>query len=348
MPPNFADIKRRLLAEREAAAATSSSPASSATPGSTAGGAPGASGASPPFDAAAASAALALSLTAERFAACRLTATIPTVFYVPDAASREVEAALLACVDAACHRSRWVALKARRLQQWGGVPTARGLQEAEALPPWLACLVDALMAAGVFPPDKRCVGGEAGRRGGGEAALPRAPGRAPAPSLTPHPPTHPPATPPPRPLRRPNHCLINEYLPGQGILPHTDGPTYFPCVATLSLGSAALMRYQRRGACTPVLAELLLAPASLVVTTGEAYTEHMHSIEPVAEEVVGATGAPCVNLAALGGGMAGVAAGDVLARGRRVSLTIRHVPPPQDAAAAAAAAVGEEGGGAMG
>src|SRR5256885_13581058 len=26
----------------------------------------------------------------------------------------------------------------------------------------------------------------------------------------------------------PNHVLINEYLPGQGIMPHEDGPAYYP------------------------------------------------------------------------------------------------------------------------
>ncbi|KAG0143944.1 hypothetical protein CROQUDRAFT_48041 [Cronartium quercuum f. sp. fusiforme G11] len=37
------------------------------------------------------------------------------------------------------------------------------------------------------------------------------------------------------PFIEPNHCLVNEYLPGDGILPHQDGPAYFPTVATLSL-----------------------------------------------------------------------------------------------------------------
>ena len=36
---------------------------------------------------------------------------------------------------------------------------------------------------------------------------------------------------------RPNHVLVNEYLPGQGIMPHTDGPAFFPMVSTVSLGS---------------------------------------------------------------------------------------------------------------
>ncbi|CAN1852390.1 Alpha-ketoglutarate-dependent dioxygenase alkB homolog 6 [Linum perenne] len=40
-----------------------------------------------------------------------------------------------------------------------------------------------------------------------------------------------------------NHVLINEYLPNQGIMPHQDGPAYFPVVAILSLGSPAVMDF---------------------------------------------------------------------------------------------------------
>ena len=31
----------------------------------------------------------------------------------------------------------------------------------------------------------------------------------------------------------PNHVLVNEYLPGQGIMPHTDGPLFHPTIATV-------------------------------------------------------------------------------------------------------------------
>lgn len=31
------------------------------------------------------------------------------------------------------------------------------------------------------------------------------------------------------------------YLPGQGIMPHTDGPAYLPCTSTLSLGSHTVL-----------------------------------------------------------------------------------------------------------
>ncbi|XP_065854437.1 alkylated DNA repair protein ALKBH6 homolog isoform X2 [Euphorbia lathyris] len=40
-----------------------------------------------------------------------------------------------------------------------------------------------------------------------------------------------------------NHVLINEYLPHQGIMPHQDGPAYFPVVSILSLGSPVVMDF---------------------------------------------------------------------------------------------------------
>lgn len=41
----------------------------------------------------------------------------------------------------------------------------------------------------------------------------------------------------------PSHVLINSYEPGEGIMPHADGPCYQPIVAILSLGSAAIFRF---------------------------------------------------------------------------------------------------------
>lgn len=45
------------------------------------------------------------------------------------------------------------------------------------------------------------------------------------------------------PIFKPNHCLVNEYHPGDGILPHTDGPAYVPTVATLSLESNTVYEF---------------------------------------------------------------------------------------------------------
>lgn len=41
----------------------------------------------------------------------------------------------------------------------------------------------------------------------------------------------------------PNHCLVNEYNPGDGILPHLDGLAYLPAVATISLESDTVYEF---------------------------------------------------------------------------------------------------------
>lgn len=41
----------------------------------------------------------------------------------------------------------------------------------------------------------------------------------------------------------PNHMLINAYAPGDGIMPHTDGPAYHPEVAWLNLGTNSLLAF---------------------------------------------------------------------------------------------------------
>ena len=41
--------------------------------------------------------------------------------------------------------------------------------------------------------------------------------------------------------RLPPFFLRDRYLPGQGIMPHTDGPAYLACTSTLSLGSHTVL-----------------------------------------------------------------------------------------------------------
>ncbi|KAF8543944.1 hypothetical protein BDD12DRAFT_818441 [Trichophaea hybrida] len=43
------------------------------------------------------------------------------------------------------------------------------------------------------------------------------------------------------PHKAPNHVLINEYNPGEGIMPHEDGGAYYGCVATVSLGAPIVL-----------------------------------------------------------------------------------------------------------
>ena len=118
---------------------------------------------------------------------------------------------------------------------------------------------------------------------------------------------------------QPNHVLLNAYLPGQGIMPHQDGPLYHPGVCIVSLGAPAIMRFTRKhcdgvgaplmvgeqAACqTPwcmllicmrwqqrVLGAMQIAPStkpvlsvalmprSLLVFSGEAYENCLHGID---------------------------------------------------------------------
>ena len=40
-----------------------------------------------------------------------------------------------------------------------------------------------------------------------------------------------------------NHVLLNEYTPGQGIMPHVDGNLFFPTITTVNLGSHAILKF---------------------------------------------------------------------------------------------------------
>ncbi|KAH9957814.1 hypothetical protein BC827DRAFT_1137379 [Russula dissimulans] len=127
------------------------------------------------------------------------------------------------------------------------------------------------------------------------------------------------------PHRRPNHVILNEYNPGQGIMPHQDGPAYHPVVATLSLGSHTVMHYYDVPARTPTLT-LFLEPRSLVITTREQYTERAHGIDALAEDRVGDF--ELANVGLLGKGDSGAALlvdGEALQRQARYSLTCRDV-----------------------
>ena len=41
----------------------------------------------------------------------------------------------------------------------------------------------------------------------------------------------------------PNHILLNKYKPGDGIMPHKDGPAYYPYVVILSLNSGLFLNF---------------------------------------------------------------------------------------------------------
>jgi alkylated DNA repair protein alkB family protein 6 len=80
----------------------------------------------------------------------------------------------------------------------------------------------------------------------------------------------------------PNHCLINEYEPGQGIMPHEDGGAYASVVATVSLGAPIVLDLYERSeeghARGSPIHRLLQEERSLLVTRGEAYEVLLHGI----------------------------------------------------------------------
>ncbi|XP_057956199.1 uncharacterized protein LOC131149611 isoform X2 [Malania oleifera] len=104
-----------------------------------------------------------------------------------------------------------------------------------------------------------------------------------------------------------NHVLVNEYLPNQGIMPHQDGPAYFPVAAIISLGSPVVMDFtphsrfrlrmhESENSVEPENSDgrssgidkwlnfhhpfsVLLMPRSLMIFKDEAYSDYLHGIK---------------------------------------------------------------------
>ena len=75
----------------------------------------------------------------------------------------------------------------------------------------------------------------------------------------------------------PEQAIVNEYLTGQGLSAHVDcEPCFGPDIASLSLGSFAMMRFQ--SVATRAVVDIPLPRRSLVVLTGESRTAWSHSI----------------------------------------------------------------------
>ncbi|KAJ5106551.1 Oxoglutarate/iron-dependent dioxygenase [Penicillium angulare] len=86
----------------------------------------------------------------------------------------------------------------------------------------------------------------------------------------------------------PNHVLVNEYQPGQGIMPHEDGAAYYPLVATVSLGAPIVLDiYEKDSHQLDAGADdshgkprfrILQERRSLLVMRGKLYTDFLHGI----------------------------------------------------------------------
>lgn len=142
-----------------------------------------------------------------------------------------------------------------------------------------------------------------------------------------------------------NSIRLNAYSPGQGIHPHLDGPVYYPRAAIVSLGSHCVFDFypradtdqdeEKRGFSwdrdkevpaapdlppnTQPALSLMLEPGSLLVFGGDAFIHHRHGIAAETEDEIGPQVKNAKDI--------GLSIGDRLRRGRRVSLTIRHLLP---------------------
>lgn len=209
----------------------------------------------------------------------RVTRLPATVYYIPDFVSKEEEQILLEkvrlfitqlgstgrykqrfgwtyCDQIACApKPRWKQLSHRRLQIWPSELVQNRLLDAP-LPSWLDDpIVSRLLS---IPLDSG---------GGGDSAHLFA--------SSPH--------------KRPNHVLINEYPPGVGIMPHKDGPAYHPVVCTVSLGASLCLDIytsKEDGVLNSTPAhKILQEPRSLLISTDDIYTECLHGIADVEDDV---------------------------------------------------------------
>lgn len=121
-------------------------------------------------------------------------------------------------------------------------------------------------------------------------------------------------------MNKPNHVLVNEYLPGQGIMPHTDGPLFYPTVSTISCGSHTILEFFENNENRAKICDLLLERRSLVVLQDDMYSKYLHSISEVEEDTIQQH---CVNLKEC---HEKFCEKSVLKRNTRISLTIRYVP----------------------
>ena len=129
---------------------------------------------------------------------------------------------------------------------------------------------------------------------------------------------------------KPNHVLINEYQPGQGISPHLDGSLFYPTIATISLGSHTVLNFyepltesEKLGAepCSSLEDRLkfkfFVPQRSLILIQNDMFHHYLHGIDEIKEDSKSGLIFPKTFDAD---------SGEKFERNTRISLTIRHVP----------------------
>eukprot|EP01091_Cochliopodium_minus_P019565 TRINITY_DN825_c0_g1_i1.p1 TRINITY_DN825_c0_g1~~TRINITY_DN825_c0_g1_i1.p1 ORF type:complete len:237 (+),score=70.94 TRINITY_DN825_c0_g1_i1:270-980(+) len=204
---------------------------------------------------------------------------IPSVYYIPNFLSESEENEVVNNIYKA-PQIKWVKLRNRRLQEWGGTPTEKGMIQVD-LPEFLNKVGEKIHKAKFIP-------------------------------------------------NVPNHVLVNEYAPGQGIMRHEDGPLYVPHFSILNLKSTILLDVYKHtrdilggdedsdeNQIEDRVFSIALRPRALLIVKDEVYTNYMHGIEERMEDVVDDK---VINLE-----QTGLHVGDVIKRELRISATIREV-----------------------
>ncbi len=105
--------------------------------------------------------------------------------------------------------------------------------------------------------------------------------------------------------KSPNQVIVNEYVSGQGIAPHTDADMNCDTAISISMLSPVIMKFKE--ITTDAHQEQDLAPRSAVILKEDAFFKWRHYIPKRHSDQVGNVNRP---------------------RGRRVSLTFRHCVKP--------------------
>ncbi|CRL01631.1 CLUMA_CG014375, isoform A [Clunio marinus] len=191
----------------------------------------------------------------------------PSCYYIPEFITESEEKLLLHNIERTSV-VRWTKLKNRRLINYGGIPTQKGMI-AEDIPSYLQSYLDKVNSLKIF--------------GDVEA----------------------------------NHILLNEYTAGQGIMPHFDGPLFYPTITTVSIGSHTILEfYQSQDMTRDVCFKVLVEPRSLLILKDELYSCYMHAISEVDEDDI--SDVLIKNKRS--------SEQEICKRGTRYSLTIRNVP----------------------
>ncbi|RDW83331.1 hypothetical protein BP5796_04822 [Coleophoma crateriformis] len=182
----------------------------------------------------------------------KITSLPSSTYYIANFISEDEERALLQKI-ANAPKPKWRQLTKRRLQTWPSDLSKDTLLESP-LPVWLTMpIIDRILSCPLSQTNADC------------NVFTESPHKA------------------------PNHVLINEYLPGQGISPHKDGAAYYPVVCTVSLGSSLCLGLYGSNDDGTIEGEprwrILQEPRSLLITTGDLYTNYLHGIEEITEDV---------------------------------------------------------------